>query len=87
MGIKTMISKAGGKAGDKVAKLATLSPAQLDKVQTDREKYLSEMPDPTDSAAVELTSRLLAAAGVEIYNAYLPQLSDLYIPIEKDAEF
>ena len=76
MGIKNMIAKAGGKAADKVAKLASLSPEQLQEVQENRDKYLSEMPDPTDSAATELTSRLLAASGVEIFNAYLPQLSE-----------
>lgn len=87
MGIKNMIAKAGGKAADKVAKLASLSPEQLQEVQENRDKYLSEMPDPTDSAATELTSRLLAASGVEIFNAYLPQLSELYSPVKVDSEY
>jgi len=87
MGIKNMLSKAGGKAGNAVAKFATLSPAQLEEVQNNREQYLSEMPVPDDSAAIELTSRLLAASGVEIFHAYLPQLSELYVPVEKDAEY
>lgn len=87
MGIKNMIAKAGGKAADKVAKLASLSPEQLQEVQENRDKYLSEMPDPTDSVATELTSRLLAASGVEIFNAYLPQLSELYTPVKVDSEY
>ncbi len=87
MGIKNIVAKAGQKAGNTVAKLSALSPAQLAEVQSNRDKYLSEMPDPTDSAAVELTSRLLAASGVEIFNAYLPQLSDLYVPVNKDIEY
>lgn len=87
MGIKNMISKVGGKAGNSVAKLATLSPAQLQEVQDNRDKYLSQMPDPTDSAAEELTKRLLAASGVEIFNAYLPQLAELYVPVKKDSEY
>ncbi|MDD6488252.1 MAG: DUF87 domain-containing protein [Clostridia bacterium] len=87
MGIKNIIAKVGQKTGNKVAKLSALSPDQLVEVQKNREKYLSEMPDPTDSVAVELTNRLLAASGVEIFNAYLPQLSKLYVPISKDVEY
>ena len=39
MGIKKMISKAGEKAANKVAKLAALSPEQLEEVQNNRDKY------------------------------------------------
>ena len=87
MGIKNMISKAGAKAGNKVARLAALSPEQLQEVQNNRDKYLSEMPNPNDTVAEELTKRLLAASSVEIFNAYLPQLKDLYVPVQKDAEY
>lgn len=87
MGIRNMLFRAGGKVGDTVAKCAVLSPVQIEEVQYNRDKYLSQMPAPDDSAAVELTSRLLAASGVEIFHAYLPQLSDLYAPVEKDAEY
>lgn len=87
MGIKNMINKVGEKTGDKIAKLSALSPEQLKEVENNRDLYLSEMPDPNDSAAQELTMRLLAASGVEIFNAYLPQLSDLYIPIKNYAEY
>lgn len=38
-----MIFKVGEKAGNKVAKLAVLSPEQLEKVQVNREKYLSQI--------------------------------------------
>ena len=87
MGIRNLITKAGTKAADKVAQLATLSPAQMMEMETFREAYLSEMPDMTDSAAEEMTMRLLAAAGIEIYNAYLPQIKQLYLPLECDAEY
>lgn len=87
MGIKNMIAKAGGKAADKVAKLAVLSPEQLNEVQANREKYLSQMPDMTDAAAEELTSRLIAACSTEIFNSYLQQLQDYYVPVKKDFEF
>ena len=68
MGIKNIITKAGTKAADKVAKLSVLSPEQLEAVQKHREEYLSEVPSMDDDAAEELTSRLLAASSVEVFN-------------------
>ncbi|MDO4415713.1 MAG: DUF87 domain-containing protein, partial [Erysipelotrichaceae bacterium] len=87
MGIKKMLKRAGAKAADTVATLASLSPAQMLEVEELREAYLSEMPDPGDETAQELTMRLLASAGVEIYNAYLPQVKELYLPLNSDAEY
>lgn len=87
MGIKNIIKKAAGKAGDTVSKVSSLSPEQLLNIQNQREKYLSEMPNPNDPTAIELTNRLLAAGSVEIYNAYLSQIKDLYAPIENGIEY
>lgn len=87
MGIKNLVKKAGAKAANTVNKLSALSPAQIEHVEKQREKYLSEMPDPTDTAAEELTNKLLAVCGVEIFNAYLPQLKDLYVPIKREVEY
>ena len=87
MGIKNMIVKAGTKAANKVSQLAALSPEQMLEVQELKDAYLSEMPDLSDSAATELTMRLLATAGVEIYNAYLPQIKDLYLPLQSNTEY
>ena len=81
--ISKYVKKAGDKAGNAVSKMSKLSPEQLEVVEQDREVYLSEKPELNDPAAVELTSRLLAAGGVEIFNAYLPQIDDLYVPVEK----
>lgn len=86
MGVKNYLTKIGEKAGDKIAKLSSLSPAQLGKIQEKREQYLSEMPDPNDASSRELTERLLSAGSIEIYNSYLLQLKDLYLPMEVDAE-
>lgn len=71
MGIKSIVKRAGTKAADTVNKLSALSPEQLEHVEEQREKYLSEMPDPGDTAAEDLTNKLLALCGVEIFNAYL----------------
>ncbi len=87
MGIKNLISRAGKRAADKVAKLAVLSPEQLSEVQANREKYLSQMPDMDDENAEELTARLLAACSTEIFNTYLNQLEDYYVPVKNDFEY
>lgn len=87
MGAKNVVKKIGGKAGDKVAKLATLSPNQVLEVQQKREEYLLEMPKPDDGLAIERTSRMMAASSIEIYNAFLPQIKDLYLPIKQDSEY
>lgn len=87
MGIKTIVTKTAGKAADAVAKLSTLSPAQLQEIQENREAYLNEKPDPNDVEAIELTQKLLAVCGVEIFNAYLPQLVELYTPVSVTAEY
>ena len=87
MGIKSIVKKAAGKAGNAVAKLSALSPEQLEEVEGKRTAYLAEMPSGNDPMAVELTSRLIAAAGIEIYGAYLPQISRVYVPVEANAEY
>ena len=74
MGIKNIINKAGAKAADKVAKLSALSPEQLKQVEEQREEYLADQPNISDE---ELTNRLLASCGVEIFNSYLEQIKEL----------
>lgn len=87
MGIKNVVKKIGNKAGDKVAKLSALSAGQVEEIQLKREEYLLEKPDPSDKLAIDTTWRMMAASSVEIYNAYLPQIKELYLPVEKEAEY
>lgn len=87
MGIKSLVHKAANKAGNTVAKLASLSSDQIEEIQKQRAEYLLRMPAPDDIAARETTNKMLAASSVEIYNAYLNQLKELYLPIEKDVEY
>lgn len=87
MGIKGFLRRTGTKAADTVAKLSVLSPEQLDQMAVKRNEYLTQIPDLTDGAAEELTRRLMAAAGIEIYKEYLDHLDDLYTPVQKDAEY
>jgi len=87
MGIQEHIAKTASMAADKIAQYSALSPEQLKDVQDKREEYLTQMPDPEEPTAGELTSRLLASNAVDIFNAYLPQLGSLYVPAESSAEF
>lgn len=87
MGIKNAIMRAADKAGSAVATVSVLSSSQLDEVDKKRTAYLSEKPNPADEQAVELTNRLLATAAVELHNAYLPQLRNVYAPIDPSIEY
>ena len=87
MGVKNVVKKIGDKAGNKVAKLATLSSLQVEEIQNNREKYLLQKPDPMDKMAQDITNRMMAASSIEIFNSYLPQISKLYLPVEKNAEY
>lgn len=87
MGIKNAIMRAADKAGNAVATVTVLSSSQLDEVDKKRTAYLSEKPNPADEQAVELTNRLLATAAVELHNAYLPQLRNVYAPIDPSIEY
>lgn len=87
MGIKNLVKKAGIKAANTVNRLSALSPDQIEHIEEQRQKYLSQMPDPSDPAAEELTKILLAVSSVEIFNAYLPQLKELYVPVQKETEY
>lgn len=87
MGIKNAIMRAADKAGNAVATVSVLSSSQLDEVDQKRTAYLSEKPNPADEQAVELTNRLLATAAAELHNAYLPQLRNVYAPIDPSIEY
>ncbi len=74
------LMKAGDKGADLVAKASGLSSAQLKDVEAKREKFLSERPD-TDPEGIR---RLLGAYAIEAYEAYLPQIAELYDPMNID---
>ena len=63
MSAKSLLSKAGGKVADGISRLSSLSPEQLQKVQQQRDEYLSQMPDPTDSStALKFINRILLSS-------------------------
>lgn len=86
--VKNWVFRAGQKVADGIANLSQLSPAQLSEVQMKKDEYMSEMPDPGDDPqAVELTARLMAENGVEIFNSYLSQIKQLYLPLDPLTEY
>lgn len=87
MGIKNVVKKIGDRAGNRVAKLSALSSEQVAEVQHKREEYLLEKPNPSDEAALATTWRMMAASSIEIFNSYLPQIKELYLPVKKDEEY
>ena len=87
MGIRGIVKRASEKVVNGIAKASSLSPSQLEEIQAERENYLSLAPNPNDPEAVEATARMLGVEAVEVYNAYLPQIHELYVPIDADAEY
>ena len=81
MGVKNIVRRVGEKAGDKVAQLSKLSPAQIVDIQAKREEYLLQMPNPNDEVAKNLTEKMMAASSIEVFNAFLPQIKELYLPL------
>lgn len=76
-GAGKIAGKVANKGGNIVAKASGLSSAQLEKIEEKRNAYLMEKPE-TDPESIE---RLLGSYAIEAYEAYLPQLSDLYKPM------
>ena len=76
-GADKIAGKVANKGGNIVAKASGLSSAQLEKIEEKRNAYLMEKPE-TDPESIE---RLLGSYAIEAYEAYLPQLSELYKPM------
>lgn len=87
MGVKNIVRRIGEKSGDKVAQLSKMSPAQIVDVQAKREEYLLEMPKADDEVARVLTEKMMAATSIEVFNAFLPQIKELYLPMIEEAEY
>ena len=76
-GAGKIAGKVANKGGNIVAKASGLSSAQLEKIEEKRNAYLMEKPE-TDPESIE---RLLGSYAIEAYEAYLPQISELYKPM------
>lgn len=69
------------KAANGLASAAALSPNQLEAVDARRRAYLSQKPDMSGDAVRDIISNNLGAVGIEVYQAYLKQLKNVYKPI------
>lgn len=85
MGIAKLIAD---KFSNQVARLSALSPEQISEIQNLREDYFEWLSkaNPNDPASVAYTNGLLAASSVEIFDAYLSQIKDLYQPAAREVE-
>ena len=84
MGVKQWIAKQGVKAGNRISKLSTLSPSQMEHIIDLRDQYFGDMAEHNPGHNSErLTRGLLASSSIEIFSAYLPQLQELYTPVDK----
>ena len=52
------------------------------KLAEKRKEYLEEIPDSYGNRVSNNVQRKLGAVGIEVYQAYLNQLKDLYLPID-----
>ncbi len=73
---------AAKKAGDGIATLSSLSPKQLQEVEAKRGAYLADKPDMTGEEVQSVIQKHMGAIGIEVYQAYLQQLSTIYAPMD-----
>ena len=79
--VKKYIVKGAGKAADALATMGGLSPSQIEEVEKKRQRYLAEKPDMESEEVQELIRKSLGAVGIEVYQAYLEQIKNIYKPV------
>lgn len=87
MGVGNIVKRVGNSAGNKIHRLASLSSDQVLDIANQRGEYLTSMPSMNDDAATLITKRMLAASSVEIFNSYLPQIKEFYLPVDKNIPY
>lgn len=87
--VVTLTKKFGDGLADAQNKVSVLSPAQLKDIVDTKSKYYEEYfkENPSNDELEKISNKLLGAASIEIYNAYLSQISELYKPIDNKIEF
>ncbi len=84
-----LISKATDsveKITDKVASASALSRDQVAAVDAKRAEYLSQKPDMNGEAIRDVIVKNLGAVGIEVYQAYVEQLKNIYKPVDAAME-
>lgn len=77
---------ASKKVGNGIATVSSLSPKQISDMNEKRKQYLSVLPDMKGADAQAAIQKSLGAIGIEVYQAYLDQLKEIYVPIDSLAE-
>lgn len=85
--IKSKLDNLPDAAEKQLSKQANLSKRQLDSIEKKRNDYYAQKADMTADEHQKLISKVIGAIGVEVYHAYLPQISSCYTPIGLDSEF
>lgn len=74
------------KAAEGIVTSSVLSPKQLKSVEEKRIDYLSQKPDMNSEEVEEIIKKNLGAVGIEVYQAYLEQLKNIYKPMNTAIE-
>lgn len=84
-GAKNVAIKGAKKAADGVAKMAVLSPYEVEAVDAQRQQYLEAKSDG-DNIAKEAVERSLQSIAIEVTQTYLPRLDSIYLPVRWESE-
>lgn len=79
---KTGLINAAQRGSDMINEAAQFSPEQIRAIDKKRDKYLQEMPVSDKAAVRHLIERNLGAIGIEVYQAYLSQIKEMYTPVD-----
>ena len=79
-GAKNLVVKGAKKAANGVAKMAVLSPYEVEAIDAQRQKYLEAKSDG-ENIAKEAVERSLQSIAIEVTQTYLPRLDSIYLPI------
>lgn len=73
---------AAKKMSDGITTLSVLNPKQLQEIEAKRTTYLSQKTDMNGEEVRTVIQKNMGAIGIEIYQAYLEQLSKVYLPVD-----
>lgn len=80
--IKNKLKSALEGSSNMVSKAAVLSPKDAEILAERRDNYYKELDEKTGAEVLKRVDTYLGEAAVEIHQAYLSRLKDLYVPID-----
>jgi len=84
--IAKKIIGAAQSVGDGITTMSALSPQQLQNIADKREAFLKAMPDMTGKDSQANIQKNMGAIGIEVYQAYLDQLENVYYPVDSQID-